>query len=824
MSKSAARSSFASSSRFLSFFFVLLLSLFTFAISTEAVGQNQSAPKPLRASQLVALEAGGSLQANIAYDIGVRGVNFHPDEEFLQMMTKAGADAGVIAALKAAKVDGDIKPDKQLVQALTDAAVLMKSAKYAEAGAKLSEALDNSFARMETGFAMAELMRREEKHDVAQSVYAEILETEPDFPEVHDKASYILYKLDDTENAIKEANIALQQNANDAEAHKNKGLALEQMGKFDAAITEYKEALRIKPDYAVVRYDLGLLYHHRHDEAHAIEAYKESLALDPNSTDAHNHLGLEYQDTGNLSGAITEYREAKRLAPDDPMYRQNLASALMQQDPHAAIVELRELETKFPNFEMCHICLGNGLLWDHDLKGAEAEFRTAMKLDPADAEPHDGLGRVYEAQKNNDAALQEFRAAEQLGGDASSYKNAGIILKAKKDYAGAIKELKQAEALEPSNWEIHEIYAEALEANGQNDLAISEYKEAIELDGGQWHVRTELASVLEKKGDWVKALEEYRKGALGDASRIRKAQMGQSVPIYPNDPQKSYKLAKARFADYLVSLKAAGKKDEAATLAKEVEATQGSEGMEQKVQAAMQEGDEAVRARDFEAAEKAYKNAAALAEQLPPGDENLIIALGKVGNAYANRRDFTDAEATFHRQLTLIEKVSGPMAPRLADPLLYLGMIAAQTGNFASAESYLQRRIDICVNAFGENSGATAESFRSMAGLYESRSQWDKAEALLLRAVRAEEPSGDNDVLIPLWGLCDLYDRAGKPDKAQPCWNRATGIVANQVGQNSPKLEQSLNSEAADLRKLGRADEAQKIEERVANIKRTAQE
>ena len=55
----------------------------------------------------------------------------------------------MVAALKAAKVDtaGEVKPDKRLLQQLSDAAVLFNEKKYGEAGAKLSDALDTSFAR-----------------------------------------------------------------------------------------------------------------------------------------------------------------------------------------------------------------------------------------------------------------------------------------------------------------------------------------------------------------------------------------------------------------------------------------------------------------------------------------------------------------------------------------------------------------------------------------------------------------------------------------------------------------------------------------------------
>jgi hypothetical protein len=53
----------------------------------------------------------------------------------------------------------------------------MKSRQYDEASAKLSAALDLSFARMETGFVMAELMRQRVRFGTAAAVYAQILQT-----------------------------------------------------------------------------------------------------------------------------------------------------------------------------------------------------------------------------------------------------------------------------------------------------------------------------------------------------------------------------------------------------------------------------------------------------------------------------------------------------------------------------------------------------------------------------------------------------------------------------------------------------------------------
>jgi Flp pilus assembly protein TadD len=140
-----------------------------------------------------------------------------------------------------------------------------------------------------------------------------------------------------------------------------------------------------------------------------------------------------------------------------------------------------------------------------------------------------GLGDIREKEKNQDAALEEYRMAERLNpDDPDAFKRTGKVLLEKKDFAGAGAELKKAETVGQSNWEIHELYGKALARNGQGDLAIAEFKEAVALDANQGQVMSEMAVELEKKGDWA-ALEQYRRGADADENRISKVQPGEHL-------------------------------------------------------------------------------------------------------------------------------------------------------------------------------------------------------------------------------------------------------------------------------------------------------
>lgn len=784
----------------------------------------QTVPRPLRASEVMAVQAGGALEANIAHDITARGLNFHPTDDFLLLMKKAGADESVLKALQSAKLDAsaDSKPDLELVKQLSDAAVLMKAKKFSEAATILSDALDKSFARLETGYVMAELLREQQKFAVALSVYREILQTEPDFPEVHAKLSFLLYRVRDASDAISEAKAALAENPNDAEAHKNEGLALEEAQKFDAAIAEFKEALRIKPDYAVVHYDLGILYYDMHSYDDSISEYKKAVALDPNFADAHTNLANAYKNRGDLASAILEFREAKRLNPNDPIAWQNLASTLMQQSPSQAIQELQEMEKKFPNSEVCHICLGRGLAWQGDTKAAEAEFRMANDIDPTDPDGHRGLGSIQEQQKNYDGALEEYRRAEKIApGDADTRQDVGRVLLAKKDYGAAVEELKQAEELSETSWEIHDLLGQALLANAEIDLAVGEFKDAIALEPTEARLMMELGGALEKKGDWVSALEQYRKASLTDAAAVMKARDGQIV-MRCDDCTPQYTAAQGRFADYLVSLRSSGRGSHAADLEKRVAQLDTAAGTKEKVEMLIKAGDQVNQQRKFDEAEKSFKQAVDLARNLPPADELLIVALGRLASAYVMQQKITDAEAAVHEQLALVEKTFGPGSDQAVEPLQSLGRIANFQKNYKEAEAYMQRALAISLRTGDRNSRAV-EGLRNMAGFYEAQSDWPRAESYLLRSVKGAEEGDPGMVLIPLWGLCDLYDRWGKPEQSQPCWHRATGIMETQYGHDSPQLSDSLSNEARALRELGRTNEAESLEQRLTKIRQTAQ-
>ena len=773
--------------------------------------------RPLSRSELLALVAGTVVPENVAFEIRTRGLGFVPDVTFSALLKQAGADSRVLAALRSAKLSTSPAPTTEdstdVLRHLSNAGRLSHQNALQEAAQELNLALASGSAKSSVGFVMGELLINQSATEQALRVYRQILEDDPDFPEVHMRLSFCYYQSGDAESALREAKAALAKNPDDAVAHMNAGAVLRDMRNFDAAKFEFQESIRSKPDYAPAYMNLAGLLDDLRDHQGAIAIYKKSLALQPNDALTHYNLGVTYGETEDYISAVREYREAKRLDPSRLDVRQSLGSALMHTDSAAAVTEFQELVALAPDFPICHFCLGSAYYNVGRLSEAQKEFQIAVDGDPTDAGPRRGLGLILEAQKNYDGALVEYRKAQSLDRSSSiAYESAGRVLLLKKDFPAAIAEFKQAEQLNPSEWGPHFRHAQALEGLGDRAAAIAEYQEALSLAPKELQPRLNLALAQENSGNWIAALGNYRQAALDE------------MPIKPGtssfvryDAQNKYQSAQERFQTHIAQLRSSGHAADASALEASWEASKSVTNLDAEYHDAIQASMSAMQQRQFDVAETAAKRAIEIAEKIQPQDGRLPESVGQLANVYAWRQDVKKAGETFKRQLAVSEKIYGHQSPMLSNPLQNLGMWALQQNDFANAETWFNRSYELNLKTYGENSQGTADSLRGLAHVYQMQEDFPKAESATLRALKIYEtvygPESQQDA-IPWTSLCALYDRWGKLEKSVPCHAHLVALAEKLYGPDSAYLVQDLTGEARALRQLGRNEEAAKLEQR----------
>lgn len=797
------------------------------ALGCGAAGRPQSTKRPLDATALVALVAGNALPENIVAAVKVRGLNFTPRAQYRAQLSEAGATSEILEAVSKTSVAAPKDNEETNSEAagrehLALAGKLIRAREFEDAAKEMDAALRAGGRKADAGFVMGEYLRQQEEWAAAVEVYEEVLKQEPEFPEARTKLSYVLYRAGDQEESLRQAKAAIAETPDNAEAYKNAGVALEEMRKFEASEHAYREALRIKPDYENVHFDLGNLYSAKGDLQGAIDEYKKALTLDPKDIGAHVNLAYAYFDKKDFDSAIKVLREGKKLDPRNVNIRRDLGSALLQsnQSPQA-VVEFRELEAMAPESDICHLCLAVALRRTGDLEGSKKEYKIAQRVDPSNPVVHDGLGVIYETQKNYPAALEEYKKESDLDPNGSTgHWRVGLILLAMKDTKKALDELETAEKLDPGNADVHEAYALALAASGDKQKAGGEFKEALLLNGEDIGAHLDYARFLEEQGDWVGAMEQYR--LAKKYFDLTSAQHVFSQTI--RDANSDVQAAELRLKQRLSELRAAGKGAEATALEARLAGAGETKSLSEKVDAAMDAGRRAVREHNFAEAERSYKNAVEFAEQLNPHEARLALSLGYLGTMYFGRKDWPDAQQAFERQLKITTEIYGTDSEQLSTPLISLGQVHMQQGEFAKAESLFLENLNKSQKNQGDTSFGYFMGLRAISELYYSEKQYEKAMPFALQGVKTGEilfgPEGMQ--LVGFRGLvCRLYDGLNQANKSEACDRQLIPLQEKAYGENSPYLAPTLTSHAKALRALGRNAEAEDVEKRLRGLQKS---
>jgi DNA-binding winged helix-turn-helix (wHTH) protein len=135
--------------------------------------------------------------------------------------------------------------------------------------------------------------------------------------------------------------------------------------------------------------------------------------------------GRDLQAHGASTEAIGAYQEATILAPRFAPAYASLADALLDRQrpareglPAIESAVRRALELD-PNLPLAHLVLGESrFYYRFDWAGAEAEYRTALHLDPGNAEIHLTYAMLLASRGRRDEALRQAERARELAPDS----------------------------------------------------------------------------------------------------------------------------------------------------------------------------------------------------------------------------------------------------------------------------------------------------------------------------------------------------------------------------------------------------------------------
>ena len=247
-----------------------------------------SAKKPLNQVQIFALLAGQVTSPRVAMLVKERGIDFEPQQDYLDEVRLGGGDDALIVALKSAKVTKPVTVDPAA------------QARQAEVRQHVARGAQFFQKRLYTQ---------------AEQEYRAALLLDSQNADVYAGLAYILMQQNKWDDAASAAREALRLNPNNDAAHNNLGAALEHKGDLDGAIAEFREAIRLNPNSEEAHANLGVALGEKGDWDGEITEEREALGLNPNDDMAHYNLGATLGQKHDWDGEIAEEREALRLNP-----------------------------------------------------------------------------------------------------------------------------------------------------------------------------------------------------------------------------------------------------------------------------------------------------------------------------------------------------------------------------------------------------------------------------------------------------------------------------------------------------------------------------
>jgi tetratricopeptide (TPR) repeat protein len=219
----------------------------------------------------------------------------------------------------------------------------------------------------------------------------------------------------------------------------------------------------------------------------------------------------------DFHGAELTLRSAVSNDPDNAALHFALGSMLIREEQwDDAFDEITASAQRMPDFPENHSNFAYIFYRLDDGPNAIAEARTALSMDPQNAEAYQFLGLALFSNGQYAAAVHAFD--ESLSRDSAnpdSYYDLGIALHAAGNPDAAVLAYRHAIRLKPVFWEAHSNLGLIWHEENQLDDAVAEYREAKQLAPEEPSIRNNLGNTYCDKGDFDSAIQEltelYRK-------------------------------------------------------------------------------------------------------------------------------------------------------------------------------------------------------------------------------------------------------------------------------------------------------------------------
>ena len=216
----------------------------------------------------------------------------------------------------------------------------------------------------------------------------------PKDPVAHLKLAKMMLFTKEYKTAIDEVNIVLRQDVYNAEAYFLKGMVYKDAHDTDDAVSAFQTAVQVSPDYREAYLQLGIMAAAQNDSS-ALRYWENAYRIDSSDVFPLYARGKFFQDREQSERAKEEYRRAVRRNKQYGNAYFALGYIFLQQDSLSEARRNFDLAAKAEP-QNADAWYNRGLAAElmGDAKGAAADYRQALALNPGYANAQAALKRV----------------------------------------------------------------------------------------------------------------------------------------------------------------------------------------------------------------------------------------------------------------------------------------------------------------------------------------------------------------------------------------------------------------------------------------------
>ena len=506
----------------------------------------------------------------------------------------------------------------------------------------------------------------------------------------------------------------------------------------------------------------------------AIEEYKLAIENDPSSSYLNSGLAELYVRTGRIRDAVVEAQEILKSNPDNVEARRLLGRIYLrslgdtqsgtqsQNILKLAIEQYQQIIKLDPKSIDDHLLLGRLYKLNNETAKSEAEFKTAVSLQPNSEEAVTTLAYLYTEEGDTAKAQQILEAVPASDRSAKLYAALGYNYEQQKNYKGAIDAYRKSVELDKDNLDSARGLAQNLMNDGQIEAALAQYKAIAEADPQDAQTYMRIAEIYRRDGRFEQALDALK----------------QASAIVPDSLELPYNMA--------VIYESIGRYDDATQILQQlITKTDKADGTystpERNNRSIFIErlGSIYRETNKTQLAVDTYRKMLAL------GDDNASRGYQQIIDTYRDAKNWQAATATAEEA---VQKLPNDRGLKI--------VLAAQKADMGQADDAIAQ-----VKALLKGTNEDREIWIALSQMYSRLRRWPDAEAAISKAEQLSPKQEEKDYTLFVAG--SIYERQKKYDQAEAAFRKVVAddprnaLALNYLGymlaDRGTRLDEALN-------------------------------